>query len=54
MSGTVAGKQLAVAGADVFTIHDGLIARKDSYVDWLTYQRQVGIDPAARLKALGR
>ncbi len=53
MSGTTAGKQFAIDGVDVFTIHDGLVARKDSYLDWLAYQRQVGLDPAARLKALG-
>ena len=53
MSGTAGGKKFAIDGADVFTIHDGLVARKDSYLDWLAYQRQVGLDPAARLKALG-
>jgi hypothetical protein len=31
----------------VFTIRDGLIARKDTYLDGLSYQRQVGVDLAA-------
>lgn len=44
MSGTVDGKPFACDGADVFTLRDGLVARKDSYVDWLAFQRQVGVD----------
>ena len=47
MSGTAHGKPFACDGVDVFTLRDGLIARKDSYVDWLAYERQVGIDLAA-------
>ena len=54
MSGTVDGKAFGIAGADVFTMRDGLVGRKDTYLDWLAYQRQVGIDPAATFKALGR
>ncbi len=50
MSGTVSGKQFAVDGADVFTMRDGLIERKDSYVDWLAYERQTGHDVVADLK----
>jgi hypothetical protein len=38
----------------VFTMRDDLVMRKDSYLDWLAYQRQVGIDPVATFKALGR
>jgi hypothetical protein len=53
-SGTVERKPFAIAGADVFTMRDGLVSRKDSYLDWLAYQRQVGIDPMATFKALGR
>jgi ketosteroid isomerase-like protein len=53
MSGIAEGKPFAIAGADVFTMRDGLVARKDSYLDWLAYQSQVGFDPAARFKALG-
>lgn len=48
MSGTADGKPFAIAGADVFTIRDGLVARKDSYLDWLSFQTQVGSDPGSR------
>ena len=54
MKGTGEGKPFAIAGADVITMRDGLVARKDTYLDWLSYQRQVGIDPLATFKALGR
>jgi uncharacterized protein (TIGR02246 family) len=47
MCGTVGGRQHACHGVDVFTVTDDLIARKDSYVDWIAYQRQTGIDVAA-------
>jgi steroid delta-isomerase-like uncharacterized protein len=53
MSGTAEGQAFAISGADVFAIRDGLVARKDSYLDWLTYQHQVGFDPASRFQALG-
>jgi hypothetical protein len=35
-------------------MRDGLVGRKDTYLDWLAYQRQVGTDPVATFKALGR
>jgi steroid delta-isomerase-like uncharacterized protein len=54
MSGTAQGKALSIAGADIFTMNDGLVGRKDTYLDWLAFQRQVGVDPVATLKALGR
>ena len=54
MTGTADGKPFGIAGADVFTMRDGLVGRKDTYLDWLAYQRQVGIDPVATFKALGR
>jgi steroid delta-isomerase-like uncharacterized protein len=54
MKGTAEGKAFAIAGADVVTMRDGLVARKDTYLDWLAYERQVGIDPLATFKALGR
>jgi hypothetical protein len=53
MSGAVEGKQFAIAGADVFTMRGGLVGRKDTYLDWLAYQGQVGVDPVATFKALG-
>jgi len=52
MTGTAEGKPFAIAGADVFTMRDGLVGRKDSYLDWLGYQRQVGINPMATFKTL--
>jgi hypothetical protein len=54
MSGTAQGKPLAIAGADVFTMREGLVGRKDTYLDWLGYQRQVGVDPVTTLKSPGR
>ena len=54
MSGTVQGKQFAIAGADVFTMRGGMVGRKDTYLDWLAFQRQVGVDPVATFKALPR
>jgi ketosteroid isomerase-like protein len=54
MSGTAERKPFAIAGADVFTMRDGLVSRKDSYLDWLAYQRQINIDPMATFKGLGR
>jgi len=53
MTGPAEGKPFAIAGADVFTMREGLVGRKDTYLDWLAYQRQVGIDPVATFKALG-
>jgi ketosteroid isomerase-like protein len=47
VSGTAAGKPFACAGVDVFTLRDGQVARKDTYIDWLAFQGQVGIDSAA-------
>jgi ketosteroid isomerase-like protein len=49
MSGSVGEKPFACDGVDVFTLRDGLVARKDSYVDWLTYARQVGLESTAAL-----
>ena len=27
----------------VFSVRDGLVSRKDTYVDWMTYQAQTGV-----------
>ena len=54
MRGTADGRPFEIAGADVFTMRDGLVGRKDTYLDWLAYQRQVGTDPVETFKALGR
>ena len=47
VSGTASGKPFACDGVDVFTLRDGLVARKDTYIDWLAYQQQVGAGEAA-------
>jgi len=52
MSGTAEGRRFAIAGADVFTMRDGSVGRKDTYLDWLSYQRQVGVDPIATFEAI--
>jgi uncharacterized protein (TIGR02246 family) len=44
MSGTTQGRPFAIEGVDVFSIRDGLVARKDSYLDWVAYSRQTGLD----------
>lgn len=44
MTGTRDGKSFACDGTDVFTVSDGLVARKDSYIDWVTYRKQTGVD----------
>ena len=41
MSGTASGNPFSVDGIDVFTVDDGRIARKDTYLDLIEYQRQV-------------
>jgi steroid delta-isomerase-like uncharacterized protein len=47
VSGTVDGVPFACDGVDVFQLRDGRIARKDTYLDTITYQRQLGLDLAA-------
>ncbi len=51
MKGTRNGKPFACEGADLFMVRDGQIARKDSYIDWVTYQKQTGIDVTAEAAA---
>jgi ketosteroid isomerase-like protein len=46
MSGTAEGHAFAIQGADVFSVRDLLVARKDSYLDWAAFIRQTGLDPA--------
>jgi steroid delta-isomerase-like uncharacterized protein len=48
VSGTVGGVPFACDGVDVFRLRDGRIARKDTYLDTATYQRQLGLDVAAK------
>jgi ketosteroid isomerase-like protein len=44
VSGCVDGKPFACDGVDVLQVHAGLIARKDTYLDTVAYQRQLGLD----------
>src|SRR5258708_16331147 len=44
MNGTAESAPFAIAGADVFTMRDGLRGRKDTYLDWLAYPRPGGVD----------
>jgi uncharacterized protein (TIGR02246 family) len=44
MSGTRDGKKFSCDAVDVISVKDGFVARKDSYVDWVTYQQQTGVD----------
>ena len=48
MSGTSNGSPFACDGVDVIAINDGLIQRKDTYLDLAAYQRQglPGFKPA--------
>jgi ketosteroid isomerase-like protein len=42
MSGTLDGSDFVCDGADVIAVSDGLVARKDTYLDLTTLVRQVG------------
>jgi len=42
MSGTVGESRFVCDGADVIAVADGLVVRKDTYLDLAAYQRQVG------------
>jgi len=44
MSGTMQGRAFAIEGADIFSMREGLVARKDSYLDWTAFSRQTGLD----------
>ena len=43
MRGTVGDKMASCEGVDVFTMRDGLVARKDTYIDTLSFATQVGM-----------
>ncbi len=51
MSGTIDGQGFVCDGTDVFTLRDGLIARKDSYVDFAGMLRQLGMEAPAPQQA---
>ncbi len=42
MSGSADGKTFSCDGVDVIAVTDGLVARKDTYLDWPAIERQVG------------
>ncbi len=48
--GTVDGKTFACEGVDVFSVREGRIARKDTYIDWLAYRAQLGIESAGTVR----
>lgn len=45
MSGTASESPFVCDGADVIAVQDGLVARKDTYLDLAAYQRQAGALP---------
>jgi ketosteroid isomerase-like protein len=45
MSGTAGESPFICDGADVIAVRDGLVARKDTYLDLAAYQRQAGAIP---------
>ena len=45
MSGTAGGSPFTCDGADVIAVQDGLVTRKDTYLDLAAYQRQAGDIP---------
>lgn len=45
MSGTAGESPFACDGADVIAVREGLVARKDTYLDLAAYQRQAGALP---------
>jgi ketosteroid isomerase-like protein len=47
MTVTQDGREVVCDGVDVFSVTDGLVARKDTYLDWAAVQRQTGESAAA-------
>jgi steroid delta-isomerase-like uncharacterized protein len=45
MSGTADGSPFVCDGVDVIAVNDGLVARKDTYLDLAAYERQAGALP---------
>jgi ketosteroid isomerase-like protein len=41
------GHRIVCDGVDVFSVRDGLVARKDTYLDWPAVQRQLAAIAAA-------
>jgi steroid delta-isomerase-like uncharacterized protein len=51
MSGTADGSPFVCDGVDVIAMKDGLVARKDTYLDLAAYQRQAGALPQLAIGA---
>lgn len=51
MRGTRDGRQFTCHGTDIFTVKNDLVQRKDSYIDWIAYQRQTGVNIAGMAAA---
>jgi ketosteroid isomerase-like protein len=47
MSGTADGKAFVCDGVDVISLRDGLVARKDTYLDLAAFERQAGALPGS-------
>jgi hypothetical protein len=45
MSGTSGGSHFVCDGADVIAVNDGLVARKDTYLDLVALLDQIGALP---------
>jgi ketosteroid isomerase-like protein len=45
MSGSSEGKRFTCDGVDVVAVTEGRIARKDTYLDWPSIERQIGQQP---------
>lgn len=45
MSGTASGTSFVCDGVDVIAVRDGLVARKDTYLDLVALERQIGARP---------
>jgi len=42
MTATADGREIVCDGVDVFSVRDGQVARKDTYLDWAAVQEQLG------------
>jgi ketosteroid isomerase-like protein len=47
MSGTADNNEFVCDGVDVISVRDGLVARKDTYLDLAAYERQAGALPGS-------
>jgi len=45
LSATMEGRRILCDGVDIFAVEDGLVARKDTYLDWPAIQQQLAPQP---------